>query len=87
MRKKMKKVLTVVLVFSMMAGITTGLLPSNLKEGMIVFAGSKSYQDEIDAAKKKKEELQKAQKELEKKLSELKAKIANRSGNCIYKKI
>ena len=70
----MKKALTVVLVFSMMAGITTGLLSSKLKEGMIVFAGSKSYQAEIDAAKKKKQELQKAQKELEKKLSELKAK-------------
>lgn len=75
MRKRIKKALTVVLVFSMMIGITTGaLLPGNLKEGMIVFAGSKSYQDEIDAAKKKKQELQKAQKELEKKLSELKAK-------------
>lgn len=74
MKKRIKKALTVVLVFSMMAGITTGLIPINFKEGMIVFAGSKSYQDEIDVAKKKKQELQKAQKELEKKLSELKAK-------------
>ena len=72
MRKSVKKALSVVLIFSMLAGITTGLVPINIKEGMVAFAGSKSYQDEIDAAKKKKEELQKAQKELESKLSELK---------------
>ena len=70
MKKQIKKVLIVVLIFSLMTGITTGVFPVNFKE--IAFAGSESYKDEIEAAKKKKEELQKAQKELESKLSELK---------------
>ena len=72
MRKKIKKVWTGLLIVSLLAGVTTGLVPSNIREGMVAFAGSKSYQDEIDAAKKKKQELEKAQKELKAKLSELK---------------
>ena len=55
-----------------MAGVTTRLVPVGMREGIVAFADSKSYQDEIDAAKKKKQELEKAQKELKAKLSELK---------------
>ncbi len=69
MRKKWHKILPVILAFSLLVGV----LPISTKEGFFALAGE-SYQDEIDAAKKKKQELEQAQKELEKKLSELKAK-------------
>ena len=72
MRKKIKKVWVGLLILSLMAGVTTSLFPVTMGEGIVAFAGSKSYQDKIDAAKKKKQELEKAQKELKAKLSELK---------------
>ena len=69
MRKKWHKILSVILAFSLLVGV----LPISTNKGFFALAGE-SYQDEIDAAKKKKQELEQAQKELEKKLSELKAK-------------
>lgn len=66
MRKKWNKILPIVLAFCLLIGTTTGFVPMGILAG-------ESYQDEIDAAKKKKQELEQAQKELEKKLSELKA--------------
>lgn len=69
MRKKWHKILPVILAFSLLVGV----LPISTNKGFFALAGE-SYQDEIDAAKKKKQELEQAQKELEKKLSELKAK-------------
>ncbi len=66
MRKKWKKIGSLLLVFCMLVGVTTGGLKS-----FSVFAKG-SYQDQIDAAKENKKKLEQAQKELEKKLAQLK---------------
>lgn len=70
MKKKKKRMLFLVSLLLLSLGI--GMVPSAVNK---VLAGtSKSYQDQIDAAKKKKKELEQAQKELEKKIKELKEK-------------
>ena len=70
MKKKKKRILFLVSLLLLSLGI--GMVPSAVNK---VLAGtSKSYQDQIDAAKKKKKELEQAQKELEKKIKELKEK-------------
>ena len=70
MKKNRKGIGFLVLLLLFSLGI--GLVPPAVNRAL---AGtSKSYQDQIDAAKKKKEELEQAQKELEKKIKELKEK-------------
>ena len=65
--------LTSVLLISM----AVGELPLTMMKADPAYAGTtKSYQDEIDAAKKKKKELEAAQKELETKIKELKEQQA-----------
>ena len=51
MRKKWHKILPVILAFSLLVGV----LPISTREGFFALAGE-SYQDEIDAAKKKKQD-------------------------------
>ena len=68
MKRKGKALRRLLITGGLLIAIVTGVFP--LAHGT-VFAGTKSYQDEIDAAKKKKKELEQAQKELEKKIQEL----------------
>ena len=75
MKKRIKKILSMTIIGALLVGTVIGLVPVCLEQGRFAFADTtKSYQDQIDAAKKKKEELEKAQKELEAKLAQLKAK-------------
>jgi len=74
--KKGKKVLWKRTVLgSLLMAMVLGAIPLT-SSGVPVIA-SKSYQDEIDAAKKKKEQLEQAQKELENKIEELKSQQAD----------
>ena len=73
MKKRIKKVLSMTMIGALLAGTVIGLIPVCLEHGMFALADTtKSYQDQIDAAKKKKEELEQRQKELSSKLTELK---------------
>ncbi len=72
MKKKWNTFLRVVLAGSLLVATVAGVIP--FTHGTVLADTTKSYQDEIDAAKKKKEELEQAQKDLEQKIAELKEK-------------
>ncbi len=72
MKKSMRATAMVILLMSLTVGTAAGVIP--VAKNTVLAGTTKSYQDQIDAAKKKKEELEKEQKELEKKIAELKAK-------------
>lgn len=72
MKKKWRALRRTILVGSLLVATVTGMIP--FCHGTVFADTTKSYQDQIDAAKKKKEELEQAQKDLEKKIQELKEK-------------
>lgn len=72
MKKKGKALCRILLVGSLLVATATGMIPCT--HGMVLADTTKSYQDEIDAAKKKKEEMERRQKELEQKIAKLKEK-------------
>ena len=74
MTKKRRTAWHVALTVCLLIGLTSEAVPFSGKTGACVLADTtESYQDRIDAAKKKREELLDAQRELEERLSELKA--------------